>query len=209
MRIFQDAEGRDWSLDLNITAAKPLAAWCAGQEPKVDLFDASSFLAATGSIIFTVDCLAVLTAQQRSERGITAEDFGRALKGAFAYEAQRALLDEYADFFPDPAMAGIIKRSLNRLLESSKREEKIVSQAVEAAIRQREERLTILEKTLSGGSDISPGLPAAGGSAPTTAGSPTANSTRSSKRATSRSGSGSRPARSTPTPTSVRQRRTK
>lgn len=201
MRTFIDSEGRDWSLDLNITAAKPLAAWCLKQDPKVDFFDCSSFLAATGSIIFTVDVLAILTADQRLERNMTPDDFGRALKGASAYEAQRALLDEYADFFPDPAMAGILKRSLSRLLESSKREEEIVRKAVEASIRAREERLKILEKRLDGGSSSSPELQGAVGSAPTTAGSPSGNSTSSSKRATGRSGRASRPPRSTRTRT--------
>ena len=209
MRIFHDVEGRDWSLDLNITAAKPLAAWCSNQDPKVDLFDASSFLAATGSIIFTVDVLAILTADQRDARGMTPEDFGRALKGASAYEAQRALLDEYADFFPDPAMAGIIKRSLSRLLESSKREERIVSAAVEAAIKAREERLAILEKSLDGGSSSSQDSPDAEGSEPTTAGSPTGSSTSSSKRVTGRSGKGSPPLPTTRTRTSARPRRTR
>ena len=101
---------------------------------------------------------------------MTPADFGRALKGGSAYEAQRALTEEYADFFPDPATAGILKNSLRRLNESSQREEEVVKKAIDLAIRQREERIRILSETISGGSDSSPEPPAAEDSAPTTGG---------------------------------------
>ena len=168
MRSFIDAEGRDWTLDLNISSARPLSEFCKKSDPAVNLFDATSFLAAVGDIIYAVDCLAVLTAEQRDRRGMTPADFGRALKGKTAYEAQRALTEEYADFFPDPATAGIIRRSLNRLNESSKREEEVVEKALELAIRQREERIAILSKSLDGGLASSPESPAAADSEPTT-----------------------------------------
>jgi len=168
MRSFIDADGRDWTLDLNIESARPLSVLCKQSDPPVNLFDATSFLAAVGDIIFAVDCLAVLTAEQRDRRGMTPADFGRALKGGSAYEAQRALTEEYADFFPDPATAGILKNSLSRLNESSKREEEVVKKAIDLAIRQREERIRILSETISGGSDSSPEPPAAEDSAPTT-----------------------------------------
>ena len=168
MRSFIDADGRDWTLDLNIESARPLSVLCKQSDPPVNLFDATSFLAAVGDIIFAVDCLAVLTAEQRDRRGMTPADFGRALKGGSAYEAQRALTEEYADFFPDPATAGILKNSLSRLNESSKREEEVVKKAIDLAIRQREERIRILSETISGGSDSSLEQPAAEDSAPTT-----------------------------------------
>lgn len=168
MRTFNDSEGRDWTLDLNIASARPLAEFCKKSDPAVNLFDATSFLAAVGDIIFAVDCLAVLTAEQRDRRGMTPADFGRALKGGSAYEAQRALTEEYADFFPDPATAGLIKNSLRRLNESSKREEEVVQKVMDQVIRQREERLEVLSRSLDGGSDSSPKQPAAADSAPTT-----------------------------------------
>lgn len=168
MRTFNDAEGRDWTLDLNIESARPLSVFCGKNDPPVNLFDATSFLAAVGDIIFAVDCLSILTAEQRDRRGMTPADFGRALKGTAAYEAQRALLEEYTDFFPDPATAGVLKRSLSRLAELSKREEAVVEKAMDLAVKQREERIGILAESLSGGSDSSPKQPAAADSAPTT-----------------------------------------
>ena len=201
MRVFNDAEGRDWTLDLNIASARPLSEFCKKSNPPVNLFDATSFLAAVGDILFAVDCLSVLTSEQRNKRGMTPADFGRALKGKYAYEAQRALTEEYADFFPDPATAGVIRNSLRRLSESSKREEEVVRKVMDQVIRQREERLEILSRSLDGGSASLPGSPDAAGSEPTISGSPTPNSTRSPKRATGRNGSGSPRARSTRTPT--------
>lgn len=168
MRTFNDSEGRDWTLDLNIASARPLSEFCKKSDPAVNLFDATSFLAAVGDIIFAVDCLSILTAEQRDRRGMTPADFGRALKGGSAYEAQRALTEEYADFFPDPATAGLIKNSLRRLNESSKREEEVVKKVMDQVIRQREERLELLSRSLDGGSDSSPKQPAAADSAPTT-----------------------------------------
>lgn len=167
MRSFNDSEGRDWTLNLNIESARPLSDFCKKSDPPVNLFDATSFLAAVGDIIFAVDCLSVLTAEQRDRRGMTPADFGRALKGASAYEAQRALTEEYADFFPDPATAGVIRNSLRRLSESSKREEEVVKKVMDRVIRQREERLEILSRNLDGGSDSSPGSPDGADSEPT------------------------------------------
>lgn len=169
MRVFNDAEGRDWTLDLNIASARPLSEFCKKADPPVNLFDATSFLAAVGDIIFAVDCLSVLCAGQRETRGMTPADFGRALKGKSAYEAQRALTEEYVDFFPDPATAGVIRNSLRRLNDSSKREEKVVQKVMEQVIRQREERLRILEENLSGGSSSSGASQDGAGSEPITA----------------------------------------
>lgn len=168
MRSFIDAEGRDWALDMNISSARPLSEFCKKSDPSVNLFDATSFLTAVGDIIFAVDCLSVMTAEQRDRRGMTPADFGRALKGKTAYEAQRALIEEYADFFPDPATAGILRRSLNRLSESSKREEEVVEKALELMFKQREERIAILSKSLDGGLNGSPESPAEADSARTT-----------------------------------------
>lgn len=159
MQVFHDVDGRDWTLDLNIASAKPLSAWCERQDPPVNLFDASQFLTMASSIIKAVDALAILTTEQRDARGVTCEDFGRALKGGTAYDAQRALLREYADFFPDPGVGSAIGKSLTRLEESSKREQRLIEKALEATINAYTHRVDAVEKALASGSSTSESSP--------------------------------------------------
>ena len=153
MRIIKDTNGNEWKLDLNIYTAKSLVNYLESLDPPVNLFDAAEFLPRASSILFAVDVLAVLTYEERTARGVSDVDFGRSLKGGFAYEAQRALLQEYADFFPDPSLSETLKKSLERLEEASLREQQIVETVLNQAITEREQQITDLAREV--GSSIS------------------------------------------------------
>lgn len=153
MRIIKDTNGNEWKLDLNIYTAKALVNYLESLDPPVNLFDAAEFLPRASSILFAVDVLAVLTYEERTARGVSDVDFGRSLKGGFAYEAQRALLKEYADFFPDPSLSETLKKSLERLEEASLREQQIVETVLNQAITEREQQITDLAREV--GSNIS------------------------------------------------------
>lgn len=149
MRIIKDCNGQEWKIDLNIATAKPLVAYLESLDPPVDLFDAASFLPRISSILFAVDVLAVLTYDERSARGVSDVDFGRGLKGSYAYEAQRALMGEYTDFFPDPSLSETLKNALTALEENSLREQQLVEKILVQAIKERAEQVAKLEADLS------------------------------------------------------------
>lgn len=159
MRTFKDATGGEWSIDLNIATAKPLSLWLKDYDPPVDFFKAVDFMTAATSIIFAVDCLAFLCAEMRGERNINDRDFGRLFKGAAAYNAQRALMEEYVDFFPDPALGGILKSFLTRLEDSSKRESEIVKKVMEKVAEDYERRVKLVAESASTTLNTSPNSP--------------------------------------------------
>lgn len=154
MRIIKDCNGNEWKIDLNIYTAKSLVNYLESIDPPVNLFDAASFLPRASSILFAVDCLAVLTYEERTARGVSDVDFGRGLKGSYAYEAQRALMSEYTEFFPDPSLSETLKKTLTALEETSLREQQIVESLLIQAVKDRERQVEQLAQEI--GSDISP-----------------------------------------------------
>lgn len=159
MRSFKDSLGGEWSIDLNIATAKPLSIWLKDYDPPVDFFKAVDFLTAATSIIFAVDCLCYLCGETRAERGLSDREFGRAFRGESAYKAQQALIEEYIDFFPDPAQSGILENCLQRLKDSSKRESEIVKRVMEQVAEDYDRRVEMVEKSLSTSLNTSPGSP--------------------------------------------------
>ena len=153
MQIIKDINGLEWKIDLNLYTAKALSQYLESLAPPVNLFDAASFMPRASSILFAVDCLAVLTYDERKERGISDVEFGKALKGEYAYNAERALLSEYCLFFPDPNLSQTLQQSLKRLEEISLKEQAIVEGVLIQAITEREKLVDSLAKEIGG--DIS------------------------------------------------------
>ena len=150
MQIFKDVNGLEWKIDLNLYTAKALSQYLESLDPPVNLFDAASFMPRASSILFAVDCLAVLTYDERKERGISDVEFGKALKGGYAYSAERALLHEYTSFFPDPQLQTTLKQSLKRLEEISLKEQTIVENVLIQAIKEREKLVDSLAQEIGG-----------------------------------------------------------
>ena len=150
MQIFKDVNGLEWKIDLNLYTAKALSQYLESLDPPVNLFDAASFMPRVSSILFAVDCLAVLTYDERKERGIDDIQFGKALKGEYAYSAARALMCDYCDFFPDPQLQQTLKQSLKRLEEISLKEQTIVEGVLIQAIKEREKLVDSLAKEIGG-----------------------------------------------------------
>lgn len=150
MQIIKDINGLEWKIDLNLYTAKALSQYLESLDPPVNLFDAASFMPRASSILFAVDCLAVLTYEERKERGVSDVDFGKAIKGGVGYNFQRALMCEYTDFFPDPQLQTTLKQSLKRLEEISLKEQTIVEGVLIQAIKEREKLVDSLAKEIGG-----------------------------------------------------------
>lgn len=121
MRTFNDALGRDWTLDLNIATARTIRQKTRTVESlkHVDFLDYAVLLTSLGDVFFAADLLFVVCEDQAAERNVSADEFGRALKGKFLFDAIAALTAEYLDFFPDPETTEKMRRLVEKLRETN------------------------------------------------------------------------------------------
>lgn len=179
MKIFEDVQGRTWSIDLNIEEARPFAEWLK-KETEIDLFRPADTLAAFGSIFTALDALSFLCREQRRKRKEMSDaDFGRAFKGKVAYDAQRALLEEYCDFFPDPRIQALIEKSLTSILSASDAQSAILEKRILQTVEAIQTATEIMNRRITG--TPSPGSPGSEESEPVTGASRGANSPKPPK----------------------------
>ena len=107
MKTFTDNTGRTWTLSVTVGTIKRVRALCgvdlaniitmeSGKTPNVGLLER---LAADPVLL--VDVLFAVCKPEADTKGITDEEFGRAMAGDVIELAATALLDEIIDFFPE------------------------------------------------------------------------------------------------------------
>lgn len=122
MHTFQDKNGRNWTLTVNIGAMKRVRALCGidlfnlieledGKNPKADVLNRLA-----SDPILLVDVLFAVCQTEADARGIGGEEFGSAMTGDTIEAATNALLDEIVDFFPAAK-----RRTFQKLLAASRR----------------------------------------------------------------------------------------
>jgi hypothetical protein len=99
MHIFKDKEGREWTLDVNVTSIKRVRA--ALEVNLLDVVDGKLIEELDGNPILLVDVLYVLCKPDAEKRNITDEQFGQAMAGDAIDRATSAFLAELSDFFPN------------------------------------------------------------------------------------------------------------
>lgn len=102
-------------------------------------------------IFFAIDCVAILLEDALKARSVTEAEFGSRLRGGSAFEAQRAFIEEYVDFFPDPTISSVLHESL----ETSKKAQTLVRRAMEQILTQQEEEVETIEKKLADSANTS------------------------------------------------------
>lgn len=155
MKTFQDAQRREWRIELNITSLRKLRARAAAVETlkNVDLLDYAGVLLSLSDPFFAADLLFETVREDADERGISAEDFGASLRGIFLFDAIAEWTAEYLNFFPEPTA----KEKAQKLVEkgAETRElllEKICNAAaleLDAAVKSAEKELSKLSSTQS------------------------------------------------------------
>jgi hypothetical protein len=110
VKAFRDNAGREWLVSINVAAVKRCRD-LAGTDLYGLVQDRFKGLAdLMGDPVRLVDVLYVLCRDEATQRGITDEDFGRAMAGDAITAATDAFLVELTDFFPDPRVrAGLQK----------------------------------------------------------------------------------------------------
>jgi hypothetical protein len=111
MASFQDADGRSWIIELDLTTADEIKA-----EKGVDLIDpeklGETFVRlASGSTRLLVEVLWMLVHPQAEKLKVEPETFGRAMKPHAVRGAYAAIKEAIADFFLNPETGAAIRRT--------------------------------------------------------------------------------------------------
>lgn len=108
MRSFKDADGRDWSIAVNVTTIERLRSRL--QVDLLSLCDDNCKLLAqlADDPVLLVNSLYVICEDQAQARSVSDEDFGRAMFGDVIGSAHEVLMAEIVDFFHDPRKRKIL-----------------------------------------------------------------------------------------------------
>ena len=112
MKVFKDAAGREWTVEINVQAIKRVRGLI-----DVDLMDAVGgdlIERLLGDPVLLCDVVYCLCKPEADERGISDEEFGRAMAGDAIESATGALLEELVDFFP-PKKRALLRKAMDKL----------------------------------------------------------------------------------------------
>lgn len=109
MKTFKDADGREWTITVDIGALRRIR-----DLTKVDLVELignNLALALDADPVLLVDVLWAAVKPQAEQRKISDEEFGCSLRGEALDAALAALLEDLVDFFPERKRA-MLRRAL-------------------------------------------------------------------------------------------------
>lgn len=106
MHAFKDNAGRSWEIVLNVAQVKRVRG-LLGLDLLGLVDDGFAGLGKLlGNPVDLVDCIYVLCKDAADAKGISDEDFGRAMAGDAIGAAADAFYDEFRDFLSDPQLRG-------------------------------------------------------------------------------------------------------
>lgn len=116
MKTFTDNAGRDWTVEVNVSALKRIKGLTG-----TDLLEAIDGPLVERLIrdpVLLCDVVYAACKPQADERGVSDEDFGRAMAGDAIDRATAALLEELVAFCPSPRD----RANLGRVLQATRDE---------------------------------------------------------------------------------------
>lgn len=128
-KTFQDGQGREWSIDLNLGTARTCKRNLGfdfmgdGKEHPI--------LKLATDVVLLGDVLWCLCERQATERGVTEQDFAESLAGDGLDAATDALAEAFSDFCPNPKRRATLKRLWARLRDVEALQLDKAEQAVE------------------------------------------------------------------------------
>lgn len=110
MRTFTDNAGRTWTVAIHVAAVKRVRAIL-----EIDLYGLVNegferLAELCHDPVTLVDLLYVLCQDEAEKRGVSDEDFGRAMAGDSIERATMAFIEALTDFFPNPRVRAGLKR---------------------------------------------------------------------------------------------------
>ena len=115
VKTFKDSQGREWNLAVNVDAVKR-----ARSLVNVDLLevtDGKLLERIASDEVLMVDLVYVLVKPEADAKGVTDEEFGRAMAGDAIDAAYTAFMEELTSFFRNPARRALLKKALSKLNE--------------------------------------------------------------------------------------------
>lgn len=132
MKQFKDENGKDWLIRIDVSAIKRVRS-IVGVD-LMQIVDPKSALAEElDDPVKLADVLFVLCSKQAEEASVSDEDFGKLLAGDVLANAQRAMLEELADFFPEGPRRMLILRGLKAVERIKGRTMKLIEEATSDA----------------------------------------------------------------------------
>lgn len=128
MREFIDEQGRTWGVRVDVDAIRKTRQLVGIDLTKV-MDSKENLQALVDDVVALVDVLHVLCEKQCGHRGVTAEDFAKALYGDAISRATTALMESIIDFFPQGR-----GKILRQLWEKSKEVAAMQMAQVQAAV---------------------------------------------------------------------------
>jgi hypothetical protein len=112
MKTFADNAGRTWTVAVNVDAVKRVRSLCSVNLMEIVEGDLLGRLA--NDPVLLCDVLFAVCKPEADTKGISDEDFGRAMGGDAIEAATAAFLEEMVGFFPSPRRA-VLQKALDRL----------------------------------------------------------------------------------------------
>lgn len=99
MKTFRDARGREWTIEINVSALKRVKSLAGVDLTKIVDPKSADARLLFDDIVVLGDAIAAAVQPQLESRSLTAEEFGDALHEEHVEAATRALLEGVIDFF--------------------------------------------------------------------------------------------------------------
>ncbi len=109
MKTFKDATGREWALDLTLSAVKRVRSLLDVDLLALEVGDPPLLTRLGMDVVLLCDVIFVLVKPQADSREVTDEEFGAALGGQVILAAQTAFYDELVDFFRGLGRKDLVK----------------------------------------------------------------------------------------------------
>lgn len=116
MHVFKDTEGRSWMLSINVTSIRRVRGLVGVDLCKLIDDKLQPFADLVSDPCKLVDVLYCLCKDEADKRGVSDEDFGRAMAGDVIDESINAFTEELIDFFQNAR----IRASLRTVIAKGK-----------------------------------------------------------------------------------------
>ena len=112
MKVFKDTEGREWLLSINVAAVKRVRSLI--DVDLMGIIEGTLLEKLVSDPVMLCDVVYCLVKPDADEKGVSDEEFGKAMGGDVLEHATQALLEELADFFPKKKRA-LLRKALVKL----------------------------------------------------------------------------------------------
>ena len=121
MRSFKDNQGRQWSVEINVTAIKRVRGLTG--EDLMQVIEGTLIEKLIRDPVLLCDVVYAICKPEADSRSISDEEFGKAMAGDAIEAATTAVLEELVGFCPSPrdrANLGRVLQATNRVLDKAR-----------------------------------------------------------------------------------------